>query len=448
MGGIASRTMNTSHDNSKRQQAAAEHPAAADSGRAQAAASLPERLIEELNQGRCLSNTAPQSIQEVMPNYPEYRFAGGLDWLEWSIAVQWPADVYQELFSELEEVRQECQDSKVPEKLHYLYGSLPVFVHRMGKTRGGARGRHYPFVITLGGIQCLIGNWQPSEGLPDNFVVCLTGRDCLLRGAWQCRELVHAAITKFGGEPVGEKVSRVDFCLDIDGLSTRLLQELVESRHYISRFKEVCPHSNLVDDSKTGFTAGKRPQRLIVYDKIEQVRRKYDREYVHALIQYRYGGNCPGQATRVEIQLGREVLRKFGIGQPADIPLHGPSALRRILTEGFRVVDRPIPPGTKNHSRAEIHPLWTSIIEAFEKCFGEPGPPPPPLDRSEMSPDQLIKQGFGCFRNAALQKRIPIARFSDFLTVCSKLIREVFDSDEKQEEFVEKYQFGLTEHTQ
>ena len=448
MGGIASRTMNTSHDNSKRQQAAAEHPAAAASGRAQAAASLPERLIEELNQGRCLSNTAPQSIQEVMSGFPEYCFAGGLDWLEWSIAVQWPADVFQELFSELEKVRQRCQDAKLPEMSHFLYGSVPVLIHRMGRTRGGARGRHYPFVITLGGIQCLIGNWQPGEGRPDNFVVRLTGRDCLLRGAWQCRELVHAAIAKLGGEPFREKVSRVDFCLDIAGLSAQVLQELVENRHYISRFKEVRPHLNLADDSKTGFTAGKRPQRLIVYDKIEQVRRKNDREYTQALIQYRYAGKIPEHATRIEIQLGRAVLLKCGIGGPEEILKHGPSALRHILTEAFRIVDRPIPPGTKNHSRAEIHPLWSSIIEAFTKCFGEPGQRPAPLDRSEVKPEQLIKQAMGCIRNVLLQKRVPVKGFRDLLLAFNREILNVFDTDEKKEKFVEDYQFKSTEHTQ
>ncbi len=424
----------------------AEVPAAAASGRAEASGNLPALLLSELTRGRPLSNTAPQSIQVPLLNYPDYLVSGGIDWFEWSASVDWDQSCFNLLFNSLTEIKNKCQQEGIAQERVFLLGCVPAWIHRMGKTRGGGRGRHFQFCITISGITLALGDWQATKEGADNLYVRLTGRDCLLQGAWESHEFIGSIVEKLGGFIWDEKLSRVDFCLDIANLPIVVLQNLVEQRQFITRLKEVRPQLNLVGDVHTGFTAGKSPQRLIAYDKLAQCQSKTDQEYLQGLLQNRYGGQVPQHASRVEVQLSREYLLRAGIQRPVDALKHGPSALRHYLTETFRLTDRVIVPGTKNHSRAKIHPLWESLIQGFEHVFGMPAERPVAIDRSKVNPIQLLKQSLGCLRNALLQKGKNISSFDDFIAQAADELKNLYSTSEEQEDFIEEYQFRLTEH--
>ncbi|WP_339747598.1 hypothetical protein [uncultured Rubinisphaera sp.] len=340
--------------------------------------------MAELMQGWCPSNTTPQSIQKPLINHPNYLFCGGLDYFAWSALVEWDNDCFKNLFDQLKSFKEYCQEFSKPSERVYLAGSIPAFVHRTGANRGGERGVHFPYCITHAGLRIALGDWQPTQRTQDNLFIEMKGKDCLNHGAWETHQHITEIVNKLGGKILDEKLSRADFCLDIANLPVSELQELIQARNFITKFKVVSPYENLVNELLTGFSAGNSPKRLIAYDKLEQTKNKCDQEYVQALIQRRYGGIVPEHATRIEIQLGRESLIKSGISRPRDVLVHGPFALRQLMTETFRLTDIPIPVGTKNHSRAEIHPLWESIINGFETVFGSPGEKPVPIDRSKL----------------------------------------------------------------
>ncbi|VAX38663.1 hypothetical protein MNBD_PLANCTO02-3402 [hydrothermal vent metagenome] len=395
-----------------------------------------------MKRGCRLSNTTPQSIHTPLINHPNCQVSGGLDWFEWSAQVVWDQSCFSLIFDQLQQLKEECQQENKPEKLTYLLGTVPVWVSRMGKSRG----RHFPFHISVGGIKITLGDWQAGADKQENLTVLLTGRDCLLHGGWESYQFVCSVVESLFGEIIDEKLTRVDFCLDIANFPVEQLQSLVEKHHFITRLKEVRPQVNLVGNQHTGFTAGKRPQRLIVYDKLAEIRHKVDQEYVQALIDNRYGGQIPDQATRIELQFSRDYLKRMGISRPTDIVKHAPSAIRRFMTETFRMTDRAIVPGTKNHSRAEIHPLWNSLIEAYERIYGVPLKPSIPIQRSEVNPQQLLKQSVGCFKNIFLQQGKGITSYSEFIQLVSEELKKLYPTFEQQDNFVEEYLFRLTEH--
>jgi len=47
--------------------------------------------------GVCLCNTHPSGSQFEIEDYPDYHFAGGHDWLEWGIHVQWGEERFRTL---------------------------------------------------------------------------------------------------------------------------------------------------------------------------------------------------------------------------------------------------------------------------------------------------------------------------------------------------------------
>lgn len=439
----------THHNTSEGGVAAAAALAAAASGVAAAEASLPLAMMASLSeQGRHLCNTAPQSIQFPFEDHPNCLVSGGLDWLSFSWWIAWREWSFALLFNQLRDLKERAQTENVDRVGDFLLGNIPVFVFRSGYRSGGERGSQFKYKISLGGISIGLSDRQCSDGDKErpNCHVRLTGHDCLVHGAWYSYDVLKNAIEKLGGDVQKETVSRVDACIDIANLPVETLQGLVQRRQFITRLKNVVPYVNLVDNVQSGFAAGKHPQRLIVYDKLLEVLGKADQEYAQALIQRRYAGQVPEHALRVEVQLSRQCLLKYGVDSPGDARTHTAAAVHRFLSDSFRIVDQTIPVGSKNHSRANVHPLWSAIQRGFEDVFGEPGDCPAAIDRSTVNPQQLVRQAIGCLRNVLLQQGVDLANYEEFCQHCVEQMQRIHALETSRQAFVEEYQLRLTEH--
>lgn len=411
-------------------------------------ASEPDAAIPEVSDsdGRNLSNTYLQTLQRVpLRSRPNCLASGGLDYFEWTASVAFDQGWLAFLIQDLREAKERCQKDQKADEWISLLGCADVRCHRNGVTRGNGRGTHYPFRVSYNGITIGLGDWNAGDRPHDNLYVCLKGRECLLLGGWRAYEEVREFVEKLGGEIKRELLSRVDLCLDVSNLKASELQEFVENRQFISRMRSVVPHAELVEGKKTGFTAGKRPQRLICYDKLNQLFGRCDSLYAEAWIQRRHGGETPASACRLEAQLCRTYLKQFGIDTPADLKANASALMSRFLLEQFRIVDRRIRKGERNQGRAKTLPIWEDLAEASQQIFGQIDQPLVRVDRRRVDPKRLIKQGFGCLRNAWLQRGVTIESIDDLQVEWWKVLQSQVSTDEALADFLEDYRLRETE---
>lgn len=400
--------------------------------------------------GRSPSNTYPQSSQGALGQVPlagrpGSSVSGGLDWFEGSLSVAFDPITRGRLIRELDAVKARCQETGVPDEYVRLLGCVDVRVHRLGINRGGERGTHYAYQISYAGITIGLGDWNAEERQADNLFVRMTGETCLLKGAWQGYDLVRELVQQLGGRILRERLTRVDLCLDVTNVAAAELQQLVEAGHFITRFKAVHPQTELVAGRRTGFTAGKSPQRLICYDKLHEQRNSYNDLYLQTLITRRYGGVEPEHALRLEAQCSRAFLLEKGIDSPADLRVKASHLFHHVCTDKFRITDRPVDRASKNQSRAAMHDLWTALVGAGEVVFGKIDGELIPVDRSLISPIRVFKQGFGCFVSGFKQMGVPITRRAELVRHVVKAVDGVMDSSEKWADFFDEYRLLLEE---
>ncbi|MDA7978988.1 MAG: hypothetical protein MPJ50_09500 [Pirellulales bacterium] len=284
-------------------------------------------------------------------------------------------------------------------------------VGRTGLNAGGSRGQHFDYRdIRIG-----IAKKNDLDSPQPNLRVLVSGKACLVHGAWQCYDFVLGLVESLGGIVLDEKLSRADACLDIAGLSVVELQNAVENRAFISRSRSVSTHKNLVNDVSSSVTVGKRPLRLVIYDKLLELNRRKDSLYAQTLIQRRWGGSMPEAATRVEFQTSREKLKAYGISSPADLREKLGAMFAKLGTEWFRITSQHVESRTKNQSRAETLPLWSAIIKAGEVFFGLPVADLRPIDRRKIKPNRALRSGRGFIASALIQLGVTWKSYPEFL---------------------------------
>jgi hypothetical protein len=344
----------------------------------------------------------------------------------------------------LNKAKEWCQKNQQSDTWVTLLTHVPLRVYRSGITRG-QNGTHYPFKIRYCGIVIGLGDWNASERAFDNVYICLKGRECLLLNGWRAYDEVCELIRLLSGKVIRERLSRADICLDIANLAASELQQVVERRQFVTRMKCVTPYVELVSGKHTGFSAGKSPQRLICYDKVNELMGGSDQLYVRAWADKRHGGEIPEVAARVEVQLRRRYLKQFGIDSPSDFKQNASGLFTRFLDEQLRLVDRRIKPGTRNQGRAKTLPAWADLQEVALPIFGNDVRQLVRVDRSRVDPRQLIKQAAGCLRTALLQRGVPLDDFEEFEGQSLNLFEKVFSKPEDRKAFIEDYRNRETE---
>lgn len=213
----------------------------------------------------------------------------------------------------------------------------------------------------------------------------------------------------------------------------------------ITRAKGVHPNRDALDGIGTGFTAGKRPLRLVVYDKLAEQLPKQDKLYFQALIDRRWRGKSPKAASRIEFQVSREWFVNNGISSVNTLFEKQGTVIANLVQDWFRLTTEPVDRTNQNQSRAKTSRLWLSIGEAFDWVFGHHRSDLQPIMRERVKPIRLAQQARGCLANYLRQTGKRPQSIREFSEMGVQAILATFLSDREAEEFLANFQRQLTE---
>jgi len=323
--------------------------------------------------------------------------SGGEDTLHLALSVWWKDD-FEGVMAALEQAKLEAQARG--RSIELTYKGLKVVVTRQGKKTGGGRGRYYRYLVHVGGVTILLTDQpQAMEQFPNVLAEIGSAVLMYVGGAGNAMEDLRRTFQQLGGEVQWARVSRVDLCVDLPEVAMSSFHLLLQQGHAITRVvsrREYFDHSRI-----TGMVFGTGSLTLRLYNKLLEVTGpKYD-PFKLALLCERRWGTQPSCAVRVEYQLRREMLVSANISTIEDY-LQQRAPLARYLThDWFRLADTP--PDRENHntSRADTHPLWVQVQEAFAAWTGTaPESIRRMKSRPEVDPIRLAKQGRGCLLSA------------------------------------------------
>lgn len=415
-------------------------------GRPEAAEAQPSAVPTWNDLVACLSNTPPQSSALPVEGFPNLFAACGIDWWEWTAAVAFEPVKFGAITSQFDAIKQRCQERREADAWTKVNDTPSFRVGRTGFNRGGDRSEYYDYRIFYNGIAVGLANRQASRDGMSNLCVVQRGSDCLRLGALISQQTIRDFVRRLGGTVLREKLSRADLCLDITNLDIRTFQPFIQNRQFISKAKNVTPFENVAANEWTGFVVGKRPMRIVVYDKVAELEKKQDELYKQAMIARRWGGLVPEHASRIELQVSREWLRKYGIDSPNDFLEKGSTIIERQLSHWFRLTTTRIESEKKTQSRAKLDPLWASLRKSFVNWFGLPESPLIPIDRKNVLPMRTIMQGIGCLRSAFLQMGYVLPTFRDFGSLIEIALGKAFPGDTERAAFVRDYWLRSSEY--
>lgn len=334
--------------------------------------------------GAGLSNTHPSNRQKCE--------TGGEDTVHVTLGVKWK-DGCEGLFSALEMAKEQAK------KAHTMacaaFGDVLLGIHPAGRKIGTV---YFPYCVETAGLVLFL-----KAGACDDSPTARVeaGSSVLMSagGLWQVWREIKNLLESLGGYVMWDKVSRVDLCCDLPGVDVSQFVRLVQDGQSVGRPREKKYYQS--GERWTGVTVGHGDVFVRVYDKAFEVQTaRPDRGKQEILEAYRWGGPQE-QAVRVEFQLRREALREFGISSVSDyFRLRAP--LLNYLTSGwFRLVASVPDRENNNTTRAEVHPLWTSVCEAFQAWAGATTEVARRAGRRLFrDPIRLLKQSVGCMMAA------------------------------------------------
>ena len=195
----------------------------------------------------------------------------------------------------------------------------------------------------------------------------------------------------------GHKISRVDVCTDHVGLAVKEITSLALGGHEITRAKKGSLHVGAkFSDHETWYRGGDR-LKVRIYDKLKEVRHDLAKRAV--LVEKRWGCE-PDQATRVEFEVHRDVLKeRWEIDTMEDLNSKLRNLVEWLTSEWYRLaaVAVDVARENNNQSRVEVHPLWKRVQTAFATMAGSEAVPfELPRRKLRAKVEQLWKQGSGC----------------------------------------------------
>lgn len=434
--------MDASFEGNEENRSASRTGDAEQSGRLEAAAQAGTGADGEAV-GAAPTNRPPISSQSQvsLKGFPEYKTTFGIDWLEYGGVLGWKdEEPFERIMDQLENAKLQCQALDQDEVRIRLNDSEAVYVQRMGLKRGQGGGTYFDYRFTYQGIPICLAKRRSVVGESANVFVQLRGNECLLHGAVEAHRKVADLLARLGaGEVQDEKISRIDLRLDVVGLPITMFKDLIERRCFVTRSRRVHEWHNKATGIWTGFTVGKHPRELRVYDKKYQQLRKYDAEVYQALKDRCWGGIDPDYAVRIEAQLGRNYLKRFEIDSLADVQAHLASLLNQLTTEFFRFAAEPIVSADKHQSRAEVHPLWAGVQAALLEHAQVPAQKLVPIQYESVDPRKLIAQGIGCLLSALLQQNKVFTTITELGQLIVNMINEHFHDEALQLRLIKRY---------
>lgn len=286
--------------------------------------------------------------------------------------------------------------------------NMTALVHPTGMPVGNKSWLKYR--VEFAGIEIGISDRHSSGRKNANYRLQAPGESCLMVGLLGILDFQDSVIRELGGQLVDSWLQRADFCADLPGVSIYdYLLPAFKNTHFLTTTPRWNTHTGHGGD--TGFSFHSKGLTLNVYDKLKEVQCKGD-IYKQAMLQYRWGGQLPKAATRIEWQTRKPWLGTDSIRSRSDLISLLGNIVARLTGANSRQIVRftTASPDRKNcnQGRAKTDPRWAEINQAFQMGFPEGIKPLPQLQRSGITGDQLVKIAVGCLTKAAAQQGIQI----------------------------------------
>jgi hypothetical protein len=410
--------------------------------------------------GVSISNTPPQNLQGESD-----RLTGGEDWFEVMVYLRWAPGrlaILSDALDALKESAAEGGDGWTQS----LPGSRGLWkVEPVGCRLGdAARGPVMRWRFSRDGVAFgLTRRDLPHKTLPSGFVrisgdVLIAHGDA--RATW---DLVVGWLAELGAEVMTAKVSRVDMCVDLPGVSVDEFVRAYHGDNFITRTKRQREHAKtpIVGDDLAGddrdadpgndgyaevFRSGRRytglrlgaGTQLRIYDKLAECRDLAKRGW---LAKMRWGGSVPDAATRVEFQLRRAFLtaekckpgEDGNLGRPVidtveDYFKHRAELARYLCTRWVHFFEDGF--DARQPSRGVTLALWRRVIDDFQAWAGSSRlHRHKPMTRAEMPIEDLLKQAKGCIESAAARCGMVPTRADDLVYFTAENLWPLIDAD-------------------
>ncbi len=225
---------------------------------------------------------------------------------------------------------------------------------------------------------------------------------CMEAGGPSCWKQAQWFLAKLGFRIEGNKSTRSDLCVDLPDVNTHEMATEYSQFKFIARGRS----SQLYTECyrHTGFRRGSAHRIMVrCYDKLRELGySKEDCFKEDILIEKRWGGIRPKDATRVEFQLRREALKDFGVDSVEDLFEKAGEISAWLTHKWFRMTEQ-VP--DRNHTdRAETSNLWQKVQRYFAETFGHWDPEKverQPRRVMTVDPEPLKRQITGCLTSLA-----------------------------------------------
>jgi hypothetical protein len=348
---------------------------------------------------------------------------GGEDWLSVAFYVDFTHSEdqpFNELAARLDQAQAAAASTGRGKGVYASFGAADeircgdfIFIAAPGGARlGGSDGLRMRWRLTSQhGMTILLANMPEHHASCPNQSIQASSTILMELGFQRVWELMQEYVAALGGEIKRNRLSRVDPCVDFSGLDVGELCRICNSDWFISKAKHG-PNPYRINGKPSGFTVGKTPLLLRVYDKLLESRKDVSK---YALLMCRrFGGIEPEHATRVEYQLSRTTLKKYGVDTVEDWIAKRSTILQRIAYGWFRLTDGPL--DRRHTERSLVHPFWNRIAKGFAEVYGPSADLElKPLPKLEVDTSRLVKQVLGVLIGVFARTEKPITDNDKFL---------------------------------
>jgi hypothetical protein len=339
-----------------------------------------------------LCNTGAMNRQEGKVSSDSGRETGGFDTLHVCLYGEWDESRFDELWVGWDAARDAAENGD--EAGSYWEG--PDGDRWKLQASGAFLGCYCRWVAEWNGCRLYVVNRQAESASMLAVFVQIGSLALMTRGhkaVWEdCRRMLAA----IGFRVSRHVISRADVCVDLPGVDVTEFTRPALNGHEITRAKRGTLHfGETASDHETLYRGGQRVM-MRIYDKRKETR--FDPAKEAVLIEKRWGGELPEAATRVEFQLGRELLKeRWEIHTFDDLEAKGPQLVTWLTTQWYRLAECVVDRENRNHSRASTAAVWQRVCEAFAWVGRNTIPTVLPRKVLQPKAEQLLKQALGCF---------------------------------------------------
>lgn len=246
---------------------------------------------------------------------------------------------------------------------HYiLFGGVLVRVEPMGARVGGL---HYKYHLVWHGIDIYIHTAIDNENI------------CPVRVRFGAVPLMRFSLDYLYGQVVRllnclnfvidrESLSRVDFQIMLPDVRPFDFLSAINNGSVVTLSRgSYSIYGDVQTFSVESLTVKSRYVELCIYDKLKELKHT-DYTYTRAFDDA-YGINNYKSLCRVEVRLKGDFLRRYGVRSMGDLFRSAPSLLKFVLTDWFRILDKPKVRGHEN--KAALSPLWVRVQDVFSAVF-------------------------------------------------------------------------------